>query len=112
MDLIQHIRNTLALTRRLHEAVTTDDQTLCQELLAERGPVMDAFAAAHRAANAAQRAECDDLVRELAEADAHLQEVGREQLELAAQQFRNSAGSVGNGNYDRPPQQACLDRRA
>lgn len=114
MELLLTIDVAKDLTRRLQDALETQDMETCSGLLEFRYQAMLDFEYAHRAASDLDRNDCRDKLAELKKADGLLLEQSEDILARVASEFREQLGLPANGKHPAggDPLQACLDRKA
>jgi hypothetical protein len=114
MELLLTIDVAQDLTRRLREALETQDMETCCDLLEFRYQAMVDFEYAHRAASDQERINCREKLVELQKADGLLLEQSENILTRVASEFREQLGLPVNGNHPAggDPLQGCLDRKA
>ncbi|MCK9997066.1 MAG: hypothetical protein KAH56_12405 [Candidatus Krumholzibacteria bacterium] len=102
------------LTRRLQDALETQDMQTCRDLLEFRYQAMVDFECAHRAASDQEREKHQRKMAELHTADGELLKQSEDILARVASEFREQLGLPTNGQppAGRDPLQACLDRKA
>lgn len=113
MKLKRTIHEAHDLTRQLHEALKTQDQDLCDNLLERRAQAMTEFDRTHQDASSRDKKQCRDEIKALAEANRNLQECSREMLAQVSGEFRGQLGQSAQGKHSPCDEttQACLDRK-
>jgi hypothetical protein len=114
MELRDRTQEARSLTAGLIEALAGRDMESWLTQLEKRGEAMASFEAAHRAATAADREACRDIMAALQTEDRELQKRSEILLEQLAGEFRGQLGSYSHppASSETPVGQACLDRKA
>ncbi len=114
MNLQMAIDEALRLTVDLQEALRSGDLSACSDLLARRGTALESFAACHAGSTPAEKAACATGLDALLQADQSLQQSGAAARDAVGRDWSRNFGKAPSPRheYDRPPEIACLDRKA
>ena len=113
MELKRIIHKAHDLTLRLHEALESHDQDLCDDLLKRRARAMTEFDRTHQDASPKDKKRCQEETKALAEANRNLQDRSREMLTQVTGEFRGQLGQSSQAKLSSSDEttQACLDRK-